>query len=311
MKKNQILAIILLMLVAINIFLLLFDNGNDSNSWDRELFIVADTSQIGTVALRGTRDSSVFAKVDGKWLLNGRHKVDQNLKNVMLRVLNSVKIQRPVSKIEGERLFQESKEKGVEVIVKSLKGVVLQHFYAHGNPLHTQSYFADESSKKTFVMEIPGYTNYISGLFSLAPSQWRDRLLFATSWSSLLEISVDYIKNEDDSFSIIPGENFPTLQEVTVYDTTFLQDYLERFSYFQSNEIIPAGMFPRYDSLAQTLADAVITVRDLDNSTSNSVYVYPPLPGESIQLTIDSHKNMAVIETKRLKRLLVKKVDFQ
>ena len=158
-------------------------------------------------------------------------------------------------------------------------------------------------------MEIPGYNNYISGIFELTENQWRDRVLFSTTWRSLQSLNIDYIESEED-LDIFFDEKFLTVKGVNKLDTTSLMDYIGQYQYFQINDFLEKGKYKKYDSLFQTKHMAVVTINDIDTSKNRKLEVYPLMEGENFYLLTDEKEEMMVIDRKRMENILSKKAQF-
>ena len=75
---------------------------------------------------------------------------------------------------------------------------LLQEFLAGGNSAKTQAYFKKPSEKESFLMDIPGYRVYASGIFELEENGWRDKYVFNFNWrnfQSLKSVFPDNQKN--------------------------------------------------------------------------------------------------------------------
>lgn len=308
MKKNTKLFIVLIVLIAVSISLALIDTGSKRNSFEVDIFQVSDTATIQSISIKGDGINNVIEKNDGQWVLNGNYKTDESLIKIISTILSQVVIKRPVAKLSNLEILEGLKNNGREVTILQKDGSKIS-FLSGGNDSKTTSYFANLSGDQVYIVEIPGYKNYISGIFELTENQWRDRLIFSTSWRTLKTLSIDY--KGKPNFHIAFEDRFLKVGGVDKMDTTALLEYLEQYQYFQINDYLDEGDYPKYDSLLKTNPFANITISDIDDSRNKSLMIFPKMQGERFYLLTDEAKEMMVVDEKRMESLLVSPEQFK
>ncbi len=305
MKKSTRLAIILVGLVAFSLFIALSEKQTHKASFDTGMFAVADTAGVVAVEIKGATTNRLEKK-GNSWEINDTHVVDPNTIKVLQTILAQVSVKRPVARLNNDAIVQELRNEGHKVTLFFSDGSERQ-FWAGGDAAKKNAFFADD--ERAYVVAIPGYNNYISGIFELTASQWRDRLLFASTWRTLQSLTIDYEEQKND-LTIAFEDDFLKVQGVNKLDTTALMDYVQQYAYFQINDYLPRGKYPRYEALTGKSPKATISLRDIDETKNKTLTVYPLLKGESFYLVTDQAGEMMVIDARRMENLLVKKDQF-
>ena len=305
MNKNTKHFVILAGLILVSVLISLTGKEDNRQSFDPQMFTVMDTSMIESVVISSNTVNEI-TRGTGIWRLNDKFNADLNMIEVLKSILSQVKVKRPVAKLNQVDIVAELKQTGKKVTVNYTDGSQ-SSFVAGGNSSKKDSYYL--LGDKAYLVEIPGYNNYISGIFELTENQWRDRVLFSTTWRSLQSLNIDYIESEED-LDIFFNEKFLTVNGVNKLDTTSLMDYIGQYQYFQINDFLEKGKYKKYDSLFQTKHMAVITINDIDRSKNRKLQVYPLMEGENFYLLTDEKQEMMVIDSKRMNNLLSKKAQF-
>ncbi|MFY0650611.1 MAG: hypothetical protein JXQ96_01195 [Cyclobacteriaceae bacterium] len=306
MKKTVRLSVILGVLILVSILLALTGGKDNRRSFDSNLFTVADTASVVGISIKTLDKSMKIERGASGWRVNEQYKADPSLVKVMQSILSRVRIKRPVSKLNMEDVVVDLQNNGRAVSIDFDDNSTLT-FFAGGSSSKKLSTYSD--GDKAYVVEIPGYDNYISGIFELSENQWRDRLLFSSTWRSLQSLDIDYASGQED-VSIYFDKKFLAVSGVEKLDTAALMSYVEQYQYFQINDFLDKGTYPRYDSLLLTQPLAKIDIKDIDLSKNGVIEVYPKIPGEQFYLTSNEAREMMVIDAQRMNKLLSKKDQF-
>jgi len=307
MHKNHKLILILLLLIVTSLALSFSGGKTSSTRFRIDTFSLADTSAIQSITIMNDELVKLEKSAAGNWVVNDQFDVDPSLKRVLLAVLNQVSVKRPVAQIQNEEITASLKN-GTRVQI-ALEDRNLA-FYAGGSPERTQSYFLEEGSDQPYVVEIPGYRNYISGIFELKELQWKDRKIFNTHWRSLQSLQVDYPGNSEISFRIFFNREFFEIEGISAIDTTALMTYLAPFEYFETNEFIQSGFSSRYDSLLKTEPIAIITIEDINKSRSQQLTLFSKPDDDNFVLGLNKDGEMSLFDFRRIRQLLAKRDDF-
>lgn len=297
--KNIRLIIILVLLIVANAFIWIWEPDYQQLNYQPDHFSVADTSLVKEVIISTPEKSNILSKSeDGKWQLNQQFSVDPNLRKVLLSVLNRVRIRRVLT---NEELSQVKTGNALNVEVKGVKNKV---FTVVGNPTQTKTYFIDLEQDKGYEVEIPGYSDFVGGIFQLNTDQWRDRRIFSGNWRTIQEISIDYTDPSMKDLAIKFEGDFFKVEGVSKLDSNRVVNYLDQFINFQANEMISLGRFDRYDSLMNSQPYAVIFLDDIKISDPIRLEVFQSIPRERINLVKLEENDFMVIDNRRINSIL-------
>ncbi|MEQ6120844.1 DUF4340 domain-containing protein [Reichenbachiella sp. MALMAid0571] len=306
MKKNTKLTIILVALIVVSVIIALTGKRENHRSFDVNMFAVNDTSAITSVTITGRNYTNELTKTTNGWTLNDQYLADPNMIHIMQSILSQVKVKRPVAKLNHDEIVRNLKEQGRKVSLKYDDGSQWE-FVAGGNASKKDAFYMKDD--KAYFVEIPGYNNYISGIFELTENQWRDRLLFSSTWRSLKSLEIDYM-DENEKLKIYFDNKFLAVEGVNKLDTTALMTYMSQYEYFQINDYLEKGKYPKYDSLCQTTPIAKLTIHDIDLTKDANLRIFPLLKGQNFYLVVGRKEEMMVIDSKRMSNILSEKDQF-
>ncbi|PIB36032.1 hypothetical protein BFP72_11810 [Reichenbachiella sp. 5M10] len=306
MSKVQKLTGILALLIIVSAALFYFD-GEERDSFDRSIFAIEDTASVSSIVIQGPQGLLQVQRQRGGWQLNDTLLADPALIKVVFSIMQQVRVQRPVSQLNLERIQKSLRESGQKISV--VANGETNEWYAGGDLSKSQAYFGDESLSQVYLVGIPGYNHYVSGVFELTPNQWRDRLLFDSNFRSLQELNISYADGE--SLKIDFEDRFFKVNALEHIDTTQLMTYINGLEKFQLNDYLTPGDYPRYDSLAKTMPVARLILRDIDERKNRDLEVYAKIPGERFYLLTNRSGDRIVVDQERLNSLLVTADYFQ
>lgn len=308
-KRTIRLSATLFILISISCLLALSDSKNNSKRENLDIFQISDTTSILSIEISRGEDLITISRTDSGWTLNQKYPVDPSLIKIISNILQRVTIKRPVSRLSNEDIINEINETGSKITVTKKNGDNLS-FSAGGNATKTIAYYLIHGENRAYIVEIPGYRNYLSGIFELTANQWRDRKLFTSSWRTIQYLNIDY-QNRDRQDVIIAFKNrFLDIEGVASMDTTALLNYLSQYEFFQINDFLEPGGYPRYDSLKATTPFVKLGLKDIDPDKNKQLLIYPKIAGERFFLVTDQTNEMMVIDEKRMKNLLVEPGQF-
>ena len=164
------------------------------------------------------------------------------------------------------------------------------------------TFYRAEAGSPVYLMEIPGYRSYISGIFELDANGWRYPRVFDFNWGNLKDVSVIYPERESDGFDVSFKEGFFGVEQLQKTDTTLIADFLDDVSLLYVNDFLFESDVSEYDSLRDRVV-ARITVRDVGDR-GYMMEVLETLPGKSeILIRIDSSE-YALANFDALRRIL-------
>ncbi len=281
-KKNIILSIVLVVFITISVGLGLWQKGPTAQ-FDSQLFALEDVDQIDRIVMtRGSEVMDCRAFSQG-FLINETYPMDQNLMLVLASVLQQVRIQRPLSteqKPEGWKLLQ---DKGTFIQVYAGESL-LREFWAGGDAALQQSYFAQDQ-ENIYLVNLPGYSSYLGGLFELDISGWRSKNIFQSTWRSILSFSMENLQDPQKNFRIDYRDPFFSVPGIQKLDSNRVINYLQTLGAMRAYQLVDSS--PQDDPwLRMTTIDinekrnVVLTLYHSDSlilgTTAEQAYLFQP-----------------------------------
>jgi len=227
---------------------------------DANLFKGYDLKSVDHIQLHSASDSIDLDLVGPKWMVNKRFPADARGIEVLFATLLQAEPKRPVAVSQRDSIAEVLKRDGVTVTISSPEGQ-LEKFYAGGNRQKTQAYFLKESDNQPYVMSIPGYRVYVSGVFEQPEKDWRDKYVFGFNWRNFQSLETAFAGKPADGFTIQLNDNVVEIVGVESPDTARLNNYLDAVSLltvweYQENS-------PAMDDLKNQAPQLTIVVRDI------------------------------------------------
>lgn len=300
-RKNWALAIILVFLTAIFGLMLNSKDPSGNVQVNKELFAVADTAAINKITLRQPDGRvQLLEKRNGYWLLNEHHAADPSMMKLFLSVLNQVQVKRPVARSQQEAVLSQLVKQGVVV---ELDGANPVRFIAGGREGERISYFAKED--QAYVMELPGYSSYISGIFYLKQSDFRNKMLTTLNSMNFQALDVSYPADTAQNIRIRFQNNILGVDEIASPDSSVLFQYMMIFEPLQIAGYLSPGEDPAYDSLLQTQPQAIFRMQTVGNAQGLTLHVFPQLQGRPYRLGYLPKQKEAVLLDERLAQAML------
>ena len=292
-RKTTIYIVSIVVLLGLNL-LLFFNESNKGNSFDDQLFSVADTTAIKSVSILKEAGEILLEREGSGWRLNNKYRADVNFQQVLSTILSRVRVQREVGKLEGDGTIKVEME-GESLVVDFKVG-----------SLGTKTFFIKDGVG--YQVEVPGYRENVGNIFELTEDQWRSRLVFNGSWRTIQSLE---LTGQDHSLDIRFNDKFFSVAGVDRIDSTAVINYLNQFQFLQANEMISSGKFPELDSLKNTSPLATLAIDDIASSGTIRFEIYPSLYGHSYHLVTKNGEDMMVFSLDRIRELLKSASDFQ
>ena len=275
-KKNKILTgTLIALIISVSIILLLSSNRS---AVDKERFRIANLAEVDKVVFESNeRVELVFN--GSRWLVDEDYRADDQLVTVLFATLQQVEAKRKVAASMVDSIARSLRENGVKVSLyrgSNLEG----EFIAGGNAAKTEAYFMD-SKEEPFVMTIPGYRVYVSGIFELDQKGWRDKRIFNFNWRNFKSLHAQFNGADAQSFQVEDLGNGFDILNTTGTDTTKLNDYLDAVSLLVAKDFIRPGKNKAYDSMLQTTPELTIEISDLGDNKF-TLDIYHPLEGDEL-----------------------------
>lgn len=235
-KKNKRLFILFCVLCCLTVTAFIVGRSKGSVDVDKDIFRQYDTRDIDHVVMESPQ-GAVSLKYNGaRWQVNDQYDADTQMIQVLFATLDQAEPKRALSASMQDSINTVLRQKGVKVTLRTgddTKAV----FYAGGNPQKTQAYFADEGGT-AYLMAIPGYRVYTSGIFELKEKDWKNKYVFSFNWRNFKNLEARFPQRTADNFSVVQAENYFTISNLASVDTAKLNEYLDKVSLLTVQEYV-------------------------------------------------------------------------
>ena len=260
-KKNVRLAGSLVLLSLITVGVYWYGARPASPRVDPTLFRVDDVKQIDQVVLESPAGKVELQYKEPRWTVNGAYPADRNMIDVLMATLLQAAPTRPVAATLADSVGQVVEQQGVKITLGA-GGKTLKTFYAGGSADKRTAFFK-LPQEAPYVVAIPGYRVYVSGIFELDASGWRDKYVFGFNWRNFKQLEAVFPARPQENFQVAMDKKYFGIPGMTQVDTARLNTFLDRVSLlvverYDSNQAIT-------DSLTRVEPEATISVTDIAN----------------------------------------------
>lgn len=269
-RRNKRQLILLVVLVVATLLAFWWVQPGNRIEVDQQVFQVPDLKSISKVELL-TDTSAVTLSFNGaRWEVNGRD-ADGNMINVLFATLQQARPRRMVARAKRDSIYTHLDESGVHV--RLYEGDILRKtFIAGGNAPKTQAFFADPTSKEAYVMAIPGYRVYVSGIFELPERGWWDKLVFGFNWANFKSLKAEFPEHPANNFTVSRSRLQFGVEGLVQTDTAKLNTFLDEISLLTVDEYISEPKLK--DSLLHSTPTMRIRVTDIgDRSYKLNLFI--------------------------------------
>lgn len=229
-----------------------------------DIFEVEDLAAISRVELADDTARVILAFEGNKWRVNNRYDSDGSMIRVLFATLQQAQPKRAVARAHQDSIFNRLANSGVKVSL--FEGQELRkEFFAGGNASRTQAFFGDPETQQVYVMTIPGYRVYVSGIFELNENGWRDKYVFGFNWENFKTLEAIFPQRKSDNFTVSMTRDFFGIQDMPDADTAKLNDFLDDVSLLAVEEYLTEPELS--DSIQQHQPQLEIRVTDIGNRT--------------------------------------------
>lgn len=268
-KRNIKLLFSLSALILSTVIVFFSFNTDDKQLVDKGIFRVEDFTRIDKVVLTKEKNSIELKFDNSRWKVNGQL-ADRNMIDVLFATLQQAEPKRPVAESLQDSIGNMIGQNGVTVSL--FAGNELQRkFLAGGNSSKTQAYFKNPSEDESYIMVIPGYRVYASGIFELDENGWKDKYVFNFNWKNFQELKAAFPNYPKSDFEITMGKVYFEVKGVTEVDTTKLNDFLDAVSLLTVDEYIRKDEVAWYDSLLKSKPTLELQVSDVSGKSYSLV----------------------------------------
>jgi hypothetical protein len=309
MKKYRVLIGLILVLGLAAIILI---TRNSTGTIKRELrdFAVEDTASVDRVFMVNKDNQQVtLTRQKGQWMVNDQYVAKADAIDNLLKTLNRIRVKSPVSSSMLDNAVRMLATRNTKVEVYN-RNRLLKTIYV-GGPTQDQmgTFMMLEGSSVPFIVDIPGFTGYLSTRFFIEEAGWRSTELFSYNFNDIKAISVTNEDNPKASFRLLSsGNNRFSLTSPSgagvpgTLDTVGIRFYISQFEkvsfeFFGDN--IPQRI---KDSLLIAKPYRILTLEDQAGKTRKLVAWKRPANGK-----LDAEGNPLIWDDERLWALFEEK----
>lgn len=295
-RKNKRQLIILVILTVLTLLVFWWVQPENRLDIEQDIFRV-DLKTISTVKLESDIDTVVLDYNGSAWRVNGQYSADADMIQVLFATLQQARPKREVAAALKDSIYNQLMQSGIKVSL--FDGETLRKtFLAGGNSSKTQAWFADPATESVYIMAIPGYRVYVSGILELATEGWRNKFVFGFNWRNFKSLTMEFSGNPAADFTVsMQGDYFgiPGIEA----DTSKLNTFLDNVSLLTVDAYVHE---PRLrDSLLQVTPAIEIRVTDVGDRTYR-LRLYDSAGKEEVtgivqdsQLAVFDHRKIALL----------------
>lgn len=305
-KKNIRLLISLCVMIVITGVLLFLVNRNQNQVVDKSIFRVEDLKSIDKVILeKAGEKTELMLDASNRWKVNGQP-VDPAMIDVLFATLQQAEPKRAVPEKLSDSIKSTLEKQGVHVTLFQGTDEALS-FIAGGNPSKTQAYFAKPDGD-VYIMIIPGYRVYTSGIFELETTGWKDKYIFNFNWQNFQSLNVSFAASPADDFEVSMGKEYFEVKGIAQADTAKLNDFLDAVSLLTVDQYLLKEQAVAYDTALESSQGFSIVVKDISGKTYD-LKLYAE-PGKSAVFGIVQGSFPAIFDARKIIPLMKNKGWF-
>jgi hypothetical protein len=275
---------------------------------DKSIFKVEDLKAIDKIMLVSGK-GKIELKFNGtRWRINDQYEADKNLIDVLFATLQQAEPKRPVSSSLKDSLANALEKNGVKISLFSLDQQEFT-FFAGGNLQKTQAYFKKQGDETPYIMIIPGYRVYTSGIFELEENGWRDKRIFNFNWRNFKSLTATFTDVPNQNFQVTFIDHYFGIEGIKSVDTTKLNNYLDAVSLLTADAFIEKNSLKNIDSLLAQAPQVTIQVTDVANR-QYELSVYGARGNSSSLLGKIGGDQFIILNPRKLTEILRKKDYF-
>jgi hypothetical protein len=303
-KRNKRLFILLLTLTAVTVSFVWFGNREQTQDVDKNLFRVEGLETIDKVLLESDSGKVALNFNGSRWRVNDRYDADRNMITVLMATLREAEPRRPVAASLTDSLSQLLEKKGIRISLFRGQDLI-RNFYAGGNSSKTQSYFKDPETGGIYLVTIPGYRVYVSGIMELDENGWRDKYIFGfMNGRTFQGLNAEFPSKPSENFTVALQNDLYGINGLAKTDTARLYTYLDNVLSLTADEYLKPSTLN--DSLLTLKPQVIITVTDIA-SRKYSLRLYRSVNN---QIPAIFNENQAILFDPRKIQPLVRPKSF-
>ena len=263
-SKNRIRFVLLVVLTTITLLVFWWIQPENRLDVDENIFRVEALDAVDRVELSTDSSNVTLAFSGNQWRVNDQYVADGSMIRVLFATLQQAQPKRALPESQRDSVFSRLSDSGVKVSL--FQGQELKReFFAGGNAARSQAFFADPSTEQVYVMAIPGYRVYVSGILELEEAGWRDKYVFGFNWENFRSLEAMFPGRKAENFTVAMTRNFFGIEGMPEADTSKLNNFLDDVSLLTVEEYLSEPELS--DSLQRRQPQLEIRVKDVGNRT--------------------------------------------
>jgi len=303
-KRNIRLLVLLCVLIAITATVVFLFNREQATV-DKTIFRVEDLKSIDKVVLERHSSKTELAINGIHWKVNGQE-ADRSLIDVLFATFQQAEPKRKLSEKLADSVRTYLEKEGVHVTLSQAGEPVLE-FFAGGNPAKTQAYFSKAGDEEVYIMVIPGYRVYTSGILELETPGWKDKYVFNFNWQNFKSLNVSFTASPVDNVEVVM-DKLPMIKNIVQADTAKLNEFLDKISLLTVDQYLTKAQAMAYDSARFTGLGFEIIVADISGKT-HALKLYPEI-GKPLVFGVLQGSYPAIFDSRKILPLMKNKGWF-
>ena len=309
--RIKLLSIIFL-ITGIGAVLILWKGTGFGNSDANGINVSVDSSSLNKITLRYNDQTTVLTKVPLKWMVNGKYKASSNLIQLIIVGLSKAEVKRPVAEENKKRVIEFLKQKGIQVKVEGTDWNKKFLIYTNENDVNS-SYFLEEGNPEPYIIYVPGFSGDMTNIFKKSEADWRSRILFTSTPTSLQKIAVSYPAYKTSNVEIIwNADRTFKVAGINKVDTAKVYTYLSQFEEVNVDNYVYKDKEAIMTEIRKNAPVAILEMTDLDASNNHKLSIYNESKDpKGIYAIVEPQNELVVMNPKTLFRILVRKEFFE
>ncbi len=262
-KKNQMMALRLLVLTLVSLFLYWTMHEETSPVVNKDIFKPADIGAIDKVVLTNRDHKVELVLQANRWMVNGVYDADADMVKILFETLRKADVRWPVTGSMLDSVTSRLKRTGI-LVTLSGQGEEIMKFTAAGDRKRNDTWYMKEGGVP-YEMIIPGYKVYVAGILELDESGWRNKRIFDFNWRNFKALKAEYRKEPQQGFEVELKGSYFGIKGMEAVDTTKLNNYLDAVSLLFADRFVAKTTLT--DSLSAIDPAIHIQINDIANRT--------------------------------------------
>lgn len=268
-------------------------NSPDAIKEREGAFAYQDVNNIQSIVMQSTEGQKVeLSRTADGWLVNGKYHARPDLIDRLMEAVTGMTSLAPVPGSAHDNVVRSMMNKNINVQLLDKNGKVLKNYLVGGATVDGENTYMlnivdGKTAARPHMVYIPGFRGELMPRFEMDAEVWKDRVVFNNSGESINRLSVEYPRDEQQSFVIsrVSEDSFEVNALEKQY-TILLQNeqkYLWQYMDFYKAVSVEAfdNTYSGKDSLAGATPYAIITLTDTANKTTTVKLHYMPLSKRS------------------------------